>query len=242
MSTIFQEFSFFYPRDAPDFDSVKRQILLNGGTLVSLPEVASVRLAVPGQAVAEDGYDVDSSFLEDSISQGVPGNLDLYRIFPELGEALIVGERFLRDRNWVPVRNVVPSTKPKPSAPIHSAADQPEPTHRSTEAEEVPVQAPQRTEEVSGMKRTFGRMNYQKDEYSLEEDMTLIDHVNKHRGIFGMSPNGQNLWKKAEANKLLGGRTWQSMEGRWKKQIRPRWPHFRAAYRDYSGQPNFELL
>jgi hypothetical protein len=64
--------------------------------------------------------------------------------------------------------------------------------------------------------------------FSTQDDYAIIDYVIENSQRPGMSPNGQNLWKKAEMEGRFPGRTWQSLEGRYKKHIRPRWDDFIA--------------
>ncbi len=58
--------------------------------------------------------------------------------------------------------------------------------------------------------------------YTKEDDMKLVKFgLEQHES--GFSPNGQRAWQFAENIELLQGRSWQSMEGRWKNYIRPSW-------------------
>jgi len=62
--------------------------------------------------------------------------------------------------------------------------------------------------------------------YSEDEDVELILFMDR-RSKKGFTANGDNLWQVAEQEKLLGGsRSWQSMQGRWKKQLRPKWDEY----------------
>jgi hypothetical protein len=59
--------------------------------------------------------------------------------------------------------------------------------------------------------------------YTAAEDDEIIAFVRVFGRSSGLSPNGQNLWTIAEAKGICGGRrSAQSLEGRWKKTIRPR--------------------
>ena len=57
--------------------------------------------------------------------------------------------------------------------------------------------------------------------------MKLMDHIARHmvnnKPLPGLSANGKKLWMLAEENELIPGRTWQSMEGRYKKHLRVKW-------------------
>ena len=64
--------------------------------------------------------------------------------------------------------------------------------------------------------------------FSTQDDYSIIDYILENSQRPGMSPNGQNLWKKAEMEGRFPGRTWQSLEGRYKKHIRARWEEFIA--------------
>jgi len=50
-----------------------------------------------------------------------------------------------------------------------------------------------------------------------------LDHMVDGISLYGLSPNGQKLWMNAENRDLLPGRTWQALEGRYKKYLRKNW-------------------
>ena len=54
--------------------------------------------------------------------------------------------------------------------------------------------------------------------YTKDDDLKIVRFILESRH----SPNGQILWKKAEDENLVPGRSWQSLEGRFKKNLKYR--------------------
>jgi|LauGreDrversion4_2_1035121.scaffolds.fasta_scaffold12853_4 hypothetical protein len=54
--------------------------------------------------------------------------------------------------------------------------------------------------------------------YTKEDDLKIVRFILESQH----SPNGQILWKKAADENLIPGRTWQSLEGRYKKNLKYR--------------------
>lgn len=67
--------------------------------------------------------------------------------------------------------------------------------------------------------------------YSAKDDDHLIAYAISHWGLDTTSPYGDLLWKQAEKEELIPGRTWQSMRGRFMKHLRTNesWVRFISA-------------
>ena len=75
-------------------------------------------------------------------------------------------------------------------------------------------------EELIGLKSPFPIRKTPIQKYSLEEDQQMLDFILENR-LFG-SRRGNALYKLMEDQKVVEGRTWQSMKTRFLKNIFPR--------------------
>lgn len=245
---IFHEISFHYPSSEEDYQSIRDMVVSHGGTMVNIPELAVMKLVPPSPCPSSGEY-YDCSYVRDSVNAGEAQMREMYLMVPEIGEAMIVGQRFLEERYRMGLGFVrsAPHQSPRPQspqppiprreydalvvapvAPFQNAPFRPlRPQHvRPTIMRERPIYRDEHAAIVRG--RFF---------YTTEEDMKIIDFYIA-RGDMGYSANGQKLWKDAERAQLLQGRSWQSMEGRWKKYIRPNWEavsHEYARWRETKG-------
>ena len=206
-ANIFHDLTFHYPRSSPDYDEVKNKVISHGGTMVSLPELARIKLAhVPYYDV---GGFYDASLLDDSISAEVLQDISDYKISPDIGYAWITSERQVRklhangnlkgmEGTELPPRQPSPSKHPGPG--MTQIPFRPEPITRYDDVYILRGRTP----------------------YSTMDDMRIIDFVNQYKNQVDYSPTGTKLWEFAFQLRLIPGRSDQSMRGRFIKTIRPR--------------------
>lgn len=208
LSTLFQSLTFHYSKDSEDYTTIKSIILSHGGTLVSVEDIAQIKLT-NSESVQEleDGEYVDISYMYDCLEKQSVLSTDDYVVVPD-APFCIAYYRKLAIGN--------------------------QPVQRMPESPSARVRSPPKKERLSTTPNSVTRTRFitRHDHYALprgrtvyseDEDVELIKFI-MDRYKVGMSPNGQNLWKTAEREKLLNGlRSWQSMEGRWKKTLRVGW-------------------
>lgn len=211
LSNIFQNSTFHYVKESEDFSDIKEIIITNGGTLVSIEDIAQIKL-VNSATVRDrpDGEYVDVSFLHDCVAQGEALPIEDYIVIPDAPLCIAHYRKLARMAEPISTHRAPPLEQP--------------PTPRRQAVSSSSQNTPTRTGFLTRHEHfalSRGRMTY-----SEEEDFELIKFIiERHR--VGMSPNGQNLWKIAEKEKLLKGlRSWQSMEGRWKKTLRNKWSDY----------------
>ena len=244
---LFRDTTVFYPDSAPDYTSIKNVIQDQGGRVVTQLHLATLVLLPSGGARAHpSGEFVDVSYLYDSIEAGRPLETEEYIVSFSLPEPYAARRKLARDtgltltevrarsRSRSPNRNMRNSSSPEMATRMSSSDVQPRPmtprqqglpppTPRSSEQRKRPIY---RNEHPSIFR---GRLFF-----THEDDMRIVHFIEDHRGVFGHSANGVNLWKKAEQVKLLGpARSWQAYEGRWKKTIRIRWDWFHQRHMEW---------
>lgn len=244
---IFSGLTFHYNANFADHEDIRRMVESNGGFL-TIEDLAEYNLLPIGGTprLDQDEY-LDIRFIYDSIESRSLQEFELYFVSVDCPIPLIDEMRPSRSINPIrkdprsvhtpvsartkrprlgtesPIRSDVPPlpvSSPRsdiPPLPVESYMWTPE---RQTRPQQSFVPGvPKRYQDPIPLRgRNF---------FSDEEDLRIIDFIVENINRPGMSPNGQNLWKKAERDNRFPGRTWQSLEGRYKKHIRDRWDDLR---------------
>jgi hypothetical protein len=241
--------SFHYPKNAKDYPAIKDLVVVNGGTVVTVEDIATVKLLPIGGAKDTAGGEyTDVSFVHDSVELGSLKDIDLYvvsKFLPvplstrqkERAPSRAVGrnasrsterrqqssperERPVSPTRNVPNRRAVTETPERERSPINGSP---------FKNRELPWNTPRRPDRFMDPIPLRGRTFF-----SDEDDMKLVEHIVKHmvngKPRPGFSANGQKLWKLAEEQDIVPGRTWQSMEGRYKKHLRVKWAEVYPKY------------
>ena len=234
-SRIFLNRSIHYPKGTDDYQHVMNLVMAQGGTFVQEPSVAHIKL-VPSRRVGDypPGDYTDISYLHDCIAAGKLLDEDRYTVGEHNAVPLAEMQRIASEKVRTRVRaqaspprariveERTAATPPVPQAPERT------PPHAPGAWGPRPGPPPPRTEPIP---RSAHPAIYRKAFFTPNDEMRLIEYValNEKR-TKGKSSLGQNLWKQAAAEGLCGGiRSWQSLEGKWKKTIRPQLQYFYLA-------------
>lgn len=241
ISKLFDSIAFFYPHNAPDHAQVKQLINSHSGTVVDVPSTANYYLLPVNWATKysedEDHQYYDVSIVEDWIANGKIAYPDDY----------VVNKQF----------PIAPATKAKlkgarrPAPPAESSLrveTSMSPRRRTTDysPREIPPSSP-----IGHWSESRGRVNFtDEDDYKIirfvekahaeleRRAMEKAAGINVKYSTKVYSANGQQLWHQAVAANLLPGRTWQGIEGRFKKYIKGNWDTIMPSYRRWlSEQP-----
>jgi hypothetical protein len=248
LSTIFREFSFYYPDSQPDFLDIRRKIIQNGGTIVNYPQLAAIKLAHTPCYERGDFYDV--SLIDDSIQKGRMPDSGDYLIAPGFGYAWINSQRNYEARVSQETVDTMASQRTPPryrsSEPVVSRGIQIFDETREY-ASRSRTRSPRKPTTISpeGLPRPFREVPITRYDdvvrmrgrvgYSHDDDMRIIDFVMKMQAP-AHSANGQKLWDTAYTSNLIPGRTAQSMRGRWIKFIRPIFDERHPEYLAWAAQ------
>ena len=261
ISKLFDSISFYYPKDGPNYAEVKGLINSHSGTVVDIPETANYHLLPDdwGRRYSEDEnhkyYDV--TMIDDWIKDGSIAVPDYYAVNMQFPLAPAVNERRKKERKRMRLAasessNAVPATSPAvPMSPTRTSTAAapvspyplgrvPSPVRPYTE---IPISMSTSWFEIRGRTR-----------FTQEDDFLIIRRINaEHKEVARRaqakaagkkvkyevpvySANGQQFWHKVVAEDLIPGKSWQALEGRYKKYIRGNYakiePFFMAWYRE----------
>ena len=241
---IFKNLAFYYPKDAPGFKEIKAQINDNDGVVTSSIDTAEFYLIPSGSAKeypAVEDVLVDVSFVIESIRAGKLLDRENYIVsyllpvpaaWQERGEGkILAGNQRSSSRSPKRPDSAIRST----SAPKKTITQSqtPSPTRRPATSTVSPFARRTLAWPRVGIDRKQDPIPSRGRElYSHDDDMLLVRYVlnNSSRG----SANGNILWERAERENVVDGRTWQSMQGRYKKHLRDKWPALLKDYDEWS--------
>jgi hypothetical protein len=209
-SIIFRAFTFFYPETHEDYNEVRLKIVMNGGTIVSYPALATIRLARVPCHDREDHYDL--SLLDDSLQAGRMVDISDYFIVPATGYAWITQQRDYKEARE---REQRARTSTRPTA--------------GQRGERLLPPRPALTTPNNDPWAMRSRNVYTEDDLMRIMDYVLENHSQKH------SPNGQVFWITAAAIPLIPKRSDQAIRDQWVKRIRPKYNEFLPIYRAWKG-------
>lgn len=227
LSKIFDSVNFHYPKEAPDYKEVTRLINSHGGNVVRFPELAHRKL-LPSKWAEKypEGDFYDISLLGDSVGLGkFPNEDDLERYVVNHVVPIPQAEKDKQKAQQKRRRSISPSSaSPSGRRVVVEAQLTASQEERQARLSLPPIQLPQPQEVPTT--DPFHILFHGRTYYQEEDDMKIIDYVEAGLSKPGYSANGQKFWKQAVNIGLIPGKTWQSLEGRWKKSIKPRWNDF----------------
>ncbi len=241
---IFKDLAFYYPKDAPDFKAIKAQINENDGVVTSSIDTAEFYLIPQGSAKnyrAVEDVLVDSSFVTESIRARKLLDRENYIVsyllpvpaaWQERGEGKIMASN-QRPASGSPKR--AESATRSTSAPkkIVTQSQTPSPTRRAQTSAASPFARRTLAWPRVGLDRKQDPIPSRGRElYSHDDDMRLVHYILNHSNTG--SANGDILWYRAERENVVDGRTWQSMQGRYKKHLRFKWDQLMEDYDKWS--------
>lgn len=249
---IFAEKSFCYPQDSPDFDEIKALVNRNDGTMVGVSATANFHLIPSGWAhkyrdAKEDLYDV--SFVTESAASGKLLDSESYIVSDLLPIPTAWQNRGERGNSRSPNRSTSADRR-NPARGQTRSPERTQATQRSTSATQPPRSpSPNRPVANQQIVSPFSRRQLEwprrgidrfqdpiplrgRELFTHDDDMRIVGYILRNRG--GYSPNGDQLWQAAEAENLVNGRTWQSIQGRYKKHLRHKWNQLLDEYQRWS--------
>ena len=238
-SKLFEKLVFYYPKNAADYDQVTKLINSHSGLVNEISNLANYHLLPTNWATKypKGGEFFDVSFVQDCAKAGELLEEDMYIVsfpypIPQATREKIAAERKRESVASRAVRSPANAAmqSPKPSN-AYRLPQSPRPAVYRAPAREVDSPLVPRGADVYLYR---GRVKYTK-----EDDMILMDYIERKenerirrdeevkKGIkkrypdLTYQPTGQQFWKAAAREELIPNKTWQSMEGRFKKHIRP---------------------
>lgn len=240
--------TFYYPPDASNLKDIKALVNEHDGVFTSVPLTAEFHLIPSGWSYKYNGSQgelIDVSFLSESIASGQLLDKSLYLV-SELLPTPLAWQKRGEGRKLKP--GVVMTSSPNRS---QSPPRSPSPRPRARQTQNGPQSPARGNPEVPispFKKRTLpwprvGIDRYQdpiplrgRELYTHDDDMAIVDFIQVNWNNARMSPNGNNLWRAAEAADIVPGRTWQSLQGRYKKTLRYKWGQLMQEHQRWAGR------
>ena len=251
---IFFEKSFYYDKNAPNFDEIKELIVKNDGTLVTNVATAMFHLIPSGWAhkyrdAKEDLIDV--SFVTESAALGELLDSENYIVSDLLPIPTAWQNRGKRANSRSPERSTSEGANNRPGKASQSpkgivSSD----VNRETSAAAPPRSpSPNRPQTTRAAVSPFSRRTLPwprtgvdrfedpiplrgRELFSRDDDMVIVGYILRNRGPY--SANGDRFWQIAADENLVNGRTWQALQGRYKKTLRHSWNQLLEEYQRWS--------
>lgn len=228
---MFQEVTFYYDPQNPDFMELNSKISAHGGHMTGYSHVASMKLArVP--FFEEDDY-YDAIYIDDCIAAGTLLDKDGYYISRLIGVAFVDSTLNYAERKALYAERARVGLEPRrtPRWSLLSRERSRSPQRMPAVPANPPPKRPFREEPITRFDDPFiirGR-----DLYDDEDDFRILDFVHDARETLKYSANGTQLWVYAKSVNLIPGRSDQSLRGRYLKFLRPQINEKRQAYVDW---------
>jgi hypothetical protein len=234
-SRIFQEITFYYNPQEPDFMELNNKIIAHGGHLTGFSHIAVMKL---GRVPYVDGGDFyDAIYVDDCIAAGKLLDKDEYYISRLIGVAFVDSTLTYAERQLLHADRARVGLEPRRtpresgSSPERSRSRSPRTVARgmSVLLAREPPSRPFREVPITRYEDPYIMRG--REPYSPEDDMRILDFVHEVADAYqGRSATGTNLWEYAEDMGLIPGRTDQSMRGRYLKFLRPQYEEKRRLY------------